>query len=57
MRYLTTAQWRERGYLIRTGARSFRRNEWGTAVFNRDQVRKIETVRVIHVHHYHGDDY
>lgn len=53
MKYLTTAEWRERGYLIRTGARSFRRNMWGTAVFNRDQVREMEPRKVVHVHHYH----
>lgn len=53
MKYLTAAEWRERGYLIRTGARSFRRNMWGTAVFNRDQVREMEPRKVVHVHHYH----
>lgn len=53
MRYKTTAEWRERGYLIRTGERSHKRNLWGTAVFNRDQVRPITPRQVIHVHHYY----
>lgn len=53
MPYRTTAEWRERGYLIRTGVRSHRRNSWGTCLFNRDQVRLMDTPQVIHVHHYH----
>lgn len=53
MSYRTTAEWRERGYIIRAGERSHSRNRWGTALFNRDQVRPVEKVVVHHVHHYH----
>ena len=56
MSYLTAAQWRERGFLIRFGARSHTRNRWGSALFSRDQVRRVDPrpiVKVVHVHHYH----
>lgn len=56
MAFRTAAEWRERGFLIRTGARSYTRNRWGTALFSRDQVRRTDNrpiVKVVHVHHYH----
>ena len=51
MPYRTTAEWRERGFIIRTGERSRRRNSWGTCLFNSDQVRRIDNPRVVYVHH------
>lgn len=53
MVYRTTAEWRERGYLICAGERCHSRNRWGTCLFNRNQVRLMDSPRVVHVHHYH----
>ena len=39
MRFLTTDQWRARGFLIRRGARSEARDQWGRPLFSEHQVR------------------
>lgn len=38
---MTAKQWMARGYIIRCGMRSMRRNMYGTCVFTRRQVRPL----------------